>query len=56
MIVKRLAEIRTCNSRIGNQESLEGIIATLLIVSIQVSTLLAMHSLYAQCLHIVQMG
>jgi len=29
MIVKRQAEIRTCKSRIGNQESLEVIIATL---------------------------
>jgi hypothetical protein len=42
-------------SRIGNQEPLEVILATLLIVSIQVSTLLAMYSLYAQCLQIVKM-
>ena len=56
MIVRRSAEIRTCNSRIGTQESLEVIIAALLTVSIQVCTLLAMCSLYAQCLQIVQMS
>lgn len=44
MLVRRSAEIRTCNSRIGNQESLHVIIGKELTVLIQVCTLLAMYS------------